>query len=303
MPARASTVSRKIRRRSLKTYQNNVGLMKAGHAIGNGSHFKRRNGRDAGATSDYTLCSMKLARVLAPVLDFCYPARCAACNEACPTALLCDACEEAQTKAQEHPACDRCAKPLTEWLAPCPYCKGKGIRPFNRIAALGVYDDPLKAMIHRFKYEKHWGLGEALAERLLEQERVKDILSYAQVIVPVPLYRWREFKRGYNQSAVVANRLARGLEEGKFATVAKRIRATHTQTDLHSMEARVENVRGAFRLNRPAAISGKRVVVVDDVLTTGATLQAVGRVLNDAKPEALDAIVLAVADPRQRGFG
>src|SRR2546423_12342141 len=114
---------------------------------------------------------MKLARVLTPILDFCYPARCAACNEACATRLLCQSCEDAQSQIENHPACDRCAKPLTEWLAPCAYCMNNGLRPFDRIIALGVYVDPLKSMIHRMKYQKQWGLAEELADRLLELGR------------------------------------------------------------------------------------------------------------------------------------
>src|SRR3954462_5842182 len=126
---------------------------------------------------------MQLARrVIGHVLDFCYPARCAACGTSCPSAMLCSTCEELQQKLEQHPACDLCAKPLTEWLAPCPYCTGKGIRPFDRIVALGVFDDPLKQLIHQMKYQKRWGLGEELALRLLALDRVKTLLSNTEII-------------------------------------------------------------------------------------------------------------------------
>jgi ComF family protein len=247
---------------------------------------------------------VKLARrVVDHVLDFCYPARCASCEAACRSALLCPTCEQSQRNLEEHPACDRCAKPLTEWLAPCPYCMGKGIHPFDRIVALGVFDDPLKELIHRMKYQKRWSVGEELAHRLLELDRVKALLSTTEKIVAVPLHRWHQFKRGYNQSEVIANHLrARCGLPIKLAHPIRRTRATHTQTDIHSRAKRIENVRGAFRLTRPAQIRGKHVVLIDDVTTTGATLQAVGRELMKAEPASLNAIVLAVADPRKRGF-
>src|SRR3954462_10226274 len=126
---------------------------------------------------------MQLARrVIGHVLDFCYPARCAACGTSCPSAMLCSTCEELQQKLEQHPACDLCAKPLTEWLAPCPYCNGKGIHPFDQIAALGGFDDPLKKLIHPMKYNRRWPLAEQLAERLANLDRVREILNSADTL-------------------------------------------------------------------------------------------------------------------------
>src|SRR5207249_4890240 len=87
-----------------------------------------------------------------------------------------------------------------------------------------------------------------------------------------------------------------------IAFSAVRTRATASQTHLNSKSKRHDNVRDAFALIDPAKVRGKKVVLIDDVMTTGATLKAVARTLMEAKPLRLSAIVLAIADPRRRGF-
>ena len=100
----------------------------------------------------------------------------------------------------------RCAMPLAEFGAPCAYCLGKGLYPFDRILRLGIYQDPLKHVIHQMKYRQRWALAEFLADRLLEQEPVKGLLSQTDCLVPVPLFAMRQIARGYNQADVIARR-------------------------------------------------------------------------------------------------
>jgi ComF family protein len=239
------------------------------------------------------------------VLDFCYPGVCAACSEPCDgRANLCDDCLMKLSRMEMSPACDRCARPIPEFLAPCPHCQGDGIAPFECIARLGLFDEPLKDVIHQMKYHNRWPLAEVLADRLLEHESVKGVLSEMRArdarLVPVPLYHWRQVSRGYNQSEVIASRIKRktGI---KIAHPVTRLRHTETQTHL-SRTKRVENLKDAFALTNPRCVKGKHVIVIDDVMTTGATLQAVGRLIKDAEPASLCAIVVAIADPRHRDF-
>jgi ComF family protein len=185
--------------------------------------------------------------------------------------------------------------------APCPYCKGRGLHPYRDVLRLGIFREPLRGMIHSLKYQRQWQLGELLAERLHEDTAVRELLEHADCIVPVPLHWRRHLMRGYNQSAVLAERLGR-LAHRNVVRSAVRVRHTPTQTHLHSRARRHDNLRNAFALRAPAALEGKHVVVVDDVMTTGATLQSVGRVLKSARPSRLSAIVLAIADPRGQGF-
>lgn len=237
-------------------------------------------------------------------LDFCYPGACASCERSIEGAgYLCSECTDDLDALADAPACAHCAKPLASAGGPCPYCFGNGIAPYDRIIRLGVFEDPIKHLIHQMKYHRRWALGEQLAERLIETERSKGLLTHTNALVPVPLHYARHIARGYNQADVIARRI------GKYCRIpiihaARRVRATATQTNLHSHEKRLANVRNAFALKPAQAkkLFGKHVIVVDDVMTSGATLKAVGYVLKHAAPASLCAIVLAIADPRHRGF-
>jgi len=140
-----------------------------------------------------------------------------------------------------------------------------------------------------------------LADRLGALEAVKGVLTGTQLLVAVPLYWRRQLVRGYNQAGVIAGRIGR-LCEIKVARPVVRVRDTETQTVLHSREKREENLKGAFKVVRPGVVKGKHVVVVDDVMTTGATLQSIGRALKKAGAASLCAIVVAAADPRGMGY-
>jgi ComF family protein len=246
-----------------------------------------------------------LREIVHRALDFCYPGTCAACNSSCGGAtMLCGDCRLKLTRLEMAPACDRCARPIPEFLAPCAHCTGDGISPYDKIVRLGVFDDPLKAIIHQMKYHRRWPLAEVLADRLLHHENVKGLLSETKPretrLVPIPLYHWRQVSRGYNQSEVIARRIGK---ECKFKLVQPVIRLRHTETQTHlSRTKRVENLKDAFALTNARGVKGKHVIVVDDVMTTGATLQSVGRLIKQAEPATLCAIVVAVADPRHRDF-
>jgi len=202
---------------------------------------------------------------------------------------------------EQKPACPRCAKPIVQQGDPCPWCGGKGIYPFDRILRLGVFEEPLKGLIHHAKYHDRWPLAETLAARIAGPERARRLLADADAIIPIPLHYRRHFQRGYNQADVIARRLARSCRR-RVAHPLMRTRNTPSQTEQHSHQAREENVRNAFALADESWVHGKNVVLIDDVMTTGATLQWAARALLQAKPNNISAIVLAVADPKGRDF-
>ena len=245
---------------------------------------------------------VRSAALLSHVIDFCYPGACAICqSHAAGRSALCETCDGELRLLERAPSCDRCAMPLAELDAPCPYCDDKGVHPFERVLRLGIFEDPLKHLIHQAKYHHRWPLAEFLAERLSDQERVRTLLFETDVLVPVPLHVLRHIKRGYNQAEVLARRLTK-LNRLKLAKPALRLRNTDTQTHIHSHAKREDNLRDAFDLINPKCIRGKHVVLVDDVMTTGATLKSFARCLKEAEPASLSAIVVAIADPKRRGF-
>jgi len=236
------------------------------------------------------------------LLDFCYPPACAGCGEACDAQqFLCTSCLSQLQTVELAAACERCGAPVAYPEAPCPFCNGKGVHYYKRILRLGTFSEPLKTLIHEMKYNGRWSLGEQLADRLLAQKRIRAMLEYVDVIAPMPLHRWRHLRRGYNQAAVIAVRVARKVPRPIVWPVT-RTRNTETQTHLHSRQERIRNLRNAFKLRNPSVIAGKHVLVIDDVTTTGATLQSFARTLRRAKPASLTALVIAIADPKHRDF-
>ncbi len=244
---------------------------------------------------------MQLKSLLPDVVDFLFPTRCAVCESAAGNSFVCADCRQQLDTLCAGAACPACGLPLSEERAPCPYCAGKGIAHYQHIVRLALFRDPLKHLIHVFKYRQGWTLGEHLADELWKQQRTRDLLASADVLVPVPLHRFRQIARGYNQADVIAARIGR-LANKPLARPAKRVRHTETQTHLHSREKREANLRDAFALAHPHTVRGKSVVVIDDVMTTGATLRAFARTLKPAEPASLSALVVAVADPRHRDF-
>jgi ComF family protein len=249
-----------------------------------------------------TLRGVKLLSHLQHLADFCYPRACAVCDATTDVSVeLCARCMGDVHKLEGAPACDRCARPIAQFGAPCPHCLGKGIKPFEGMLRLGVFEEPLRHLIHQLKYHGRWTLAEFLADRLLEQEPVKALLSQTDVLVPVPLHPWRHMIRGYNQAEVIARRLGRrcGI---KVANAVARLKNTETQTNLHSRIKRYDNMRDAFGLMHPRSVRGRHVVIVDDVMTTGATISWAGKTVMEAEPASLCAVTAAVADPQGRDF-
>lgn len=252
---------------------------------------------------DVTVPLGLLNRLGREVFDLLYPTACACCATHVDDGRepLCPDCVAELRGQADDAACPACAKPLAGHGDPCPYCQGKGEPNLERVVRLGVYADPIRQLIVRMKYRRRWPLAEFFADRLLEQEPVKALLTEADCLVPVPLHRARLIARGYNQSDILARRLKRHTKLPVVRPLV-RVRNTEPQTAVHSRAKREANLRDAFGLVAPGAVEGRHVVIVDDIYTTGATAQAVARALKPAKPASLSVLVIAVADPRGRGF-
>ncbi|WP_298915813.1 ComF family protein [uncultured Algimonas sp.] len=152
------------------------------------------------------------------------------------------------------------------------------------------YDDASRSLVLAFKHGGHTDRLHTFAAQMHRAGRVA--LAHADLIVPVPLHRTRLVKRRYNQSALLARALSRRCGVPMDAHMLLRPRKTPSQGGL-SAAGRRRNVQGAFEVARPEAVAGRRLVLVDDVMTTGATLEACTRTLKRAGAARVDALCLA----------
>ena len=207
---------------------------------------------------------------------------CASCDEllAQPTrGPVCDRCWQS-IRPVTPPLCDRCGDSLPTWrtvsttLACCARCR-RTSRALDRARSVGVYDGALRAIVHALKYDGRRSLARPLAEMM--RERAAEVLDGAACVVPVPLHPSRRRHRGFNQARDLSRHI--GLP---VVQALRRTRNTATQTGLSSAR-RHRNVRDAFAPTRVARrLAGLTVVLIDDVSTTGATLDACARALKGA---------------------
>ena len=164
---------------------------------------------------------------------------------------------------------------------------------YDRLIAAWSYEEPLDAVIRGLKFEKlHW-LGAQLATAMISVLGTKD-LGCHDVVVPVPLHWRRYWRRGFNQAEAIARPLAAGLRI-PVANVLQRHHPTRPQTGTRRQE-RLRNLSGAFRLKQRTVLTGQRVLLVDDVFTTGATLNCAATELRKAEP-ALITVLAAARTP------
>lgn len=189
--------------------------------------------------------------------------------------------------------CQTCALPLPIAGLTCGQCL-KQPPAFEQVATPWTYGFPVDTLITRFKHSAKWPLGRLLAELLAQflQHRFDEDLHRPDALIPVPLTSKRLRKRGFNQAAMLARWLSTRLDIPCDETLLLRIQDTRAQQDLNA-EARKKNLRNAFALAPDALINGRHLALVDDVLTTGATAQALARLLMDAGATRVDVYCLA----------
>ncbi len=188
--------------------------------------------------------------------------------------------------------CPRCASPITVFGDNCPYCREHPVA-FAFCCALGNYQGALRKTLHRFKYGGEKGLALPLGRLLAARLAVTSWFANVDVLVPVPLSIQRQRTRGYNQAALLAQTVSRELgipSEG----LLQRTRDTGSQTSLGRHD-RWENICGAFKEsnNSEGKLPGKNVLLVDDILTSGATAHAASLALKEAGAATVSVAVIA----------
>jgi len=215
------------------------------------------------------------------------PARCAICH-AWPSRVVCNAC--VTRFAQPVPRCATCALPVPEGITRCGACLREP-PPLDACLAAVHYAWPWSDCVTQFKFGSQPGWAAELATVMRSAPWVELALEQADRVLPMPLARERLAERGYNQSLLLARRLAPHKADG---TLLLRTRHTPAQSDLSRAE-RLRNVRGAFAVEplRAHELRDRRVVLVDDVMTTGASLYAAATALRQAGVAHVTALVFA----------
>ena len=241
------------------------------------------------------------------------PAHCVACGAPAlrdAPFTLCCACGRAMAGLIEVPHCPRCGRgagPHAFDLDGCSLCRGRPL-PYDGLARVGPYKDPLKGLILAYKYGRQQDLGPVLGRLLAERVALAPWADLVDLVVPVPLHWRRRVGRGFNQATALAQEVVRATGRPLVARLRRgearrllRVRPTPHQTRLPAGR-REENVRGAFAVRgEESAVQGRRLLLVDDVLTSGATVGECARVLKRAGAASVFAAVLAVAGPNEPG--
>ena len=246
-----------------------------------------------------------LAEACDAVVSVFFPAGCRICEQLLTRASRVPICGEclASFVPLGKNVCETCGRSMSSADSTgaegrlCPICRmppGQEERTyaFDRARSYAAYDGALVRAILLLKYERMEPLGAWFAERLLEV--VKEEALETDVVVPVPLHRDRERERGYNQADLLARPLARRLGLPHRAVLLVRTRPRPDKYVL-SMEERWESVRGAFATRPGSQVDNLRVLLVDDVMTTGATLDACARTLLKAGAKSVIGLTVARA--------
>lgn len=211
---------------------------------------------------------------------------------------ICIACESELPWLDEH--CRLCALPLPMQGLLCAQCARR--RPaFRQVEAPWHYGFPVDALITRFKHQRQWPLGRLLAQMLGNwlSHRFAEGLPRPALLLPVPMATGRLRQRGYNQAAMLSEWIGTQLAIPCDTRLLKRLRDTPAQQELGA-RARQRNLKDAFAVSHAEHLAGLHVALVDDVLTTGATAQALARLLRDHGAERVDVYCLA-RTPRPAG--
>ncbi len=226
----------------------------------------------------------KLKIIIDNILSFFLPRTCFCCGADLKTKhLLCPSCVE-KIESVKGLICERCGMPLKSGGKYCYNCRGSKAAKYkcSFIRSALKFNEPTRALIHAFKYEGYVNIAPYFAELMYNTYRKNAVYFEAAFLVPVPIYKRRQRKRGFNQAEVLAKHLSK-ICSIPVLNALVRVKNTASQTKL-TREQRKENIENAFVLAKGMEdkIKKEAIILIDDVCTTGATLEECARVLKEA---------------------
>lgn len=239
-----------------------------------------------------------IAKAINGLINTVYPKKCLACKE------------KLKVPAQNEPICARCLVKIKKNIPPfcsscgrhlkktnltkniCPHCLETKLH-FDRAFSPFAYEGAIKKLIHEFKYRGKNYLGPYLSAMMVEFIKEYDLpIDYIDFIIPIPLHKTKLREREFNQAQILAELIAKEFGKDTLIGALKRHRYTKTQTDLEIAE-RLENVKDSFLVTNPQTVKDKNFLVIDDVLTTGATSSEAAAALKEAGANIVLVLTLA----------
>lgn len=235
-------------------------------------------------------------RWLAPLITFVFPAKCRRCETPMGVGqvpYLCDACWE-QIELLKPPWCQICGLP--RWRPICADCR-EHPPLFRKLRAIAFYEPTLREAIHLMKYEKKQIISKHLIQ-LLQAHFPQDLASTDyDFLLPIPLHTNRFRQRGFNQAEQIAQGIAQVWGVPVRTDIFFRIRDTAPLSSLGSHEERMKNIAGAFEVGSPDLIQDRKILLIDDIFTTGTTIHEALKVLQVANPDCVDVLTLTRTRP------
>lgn len=220
-------------------------------------------------------------------IDWVFPPHCLGCgNEG---EIICPECY-ATIKRVPANVCPYC-NAYVSTTGHCPNC-GNRKPAYNQYRAFAFYGGVIREAVHHLKYQNDVGVARVLAGYLLKVIQTEN--WEIDLVVPVPLSKHKLDQRGYNQAERLASPVAEALKKPLSTNALLRIKENASQVDLDVLSRR-ENVRGVFEAN-PVLVKGKKILLIDDVYTTGATLESASQALRDAKSDLVYAVTVGKSD-------
>ena len=241
-----------------------------------------------------------LTKWIEPLLTFVYPAACRACKTSIGITRVPYICDECWSSIDllEPPWCECCGIPVNVQDALtsnspviCSECLANP-PSYGKLRATAFYEPVVREAIHLLKYEKKRVLAKHLIDLIQHHLPSDSSGDDYDLLLPIPLHRARYRKRGFNQSELLAAAAANVWEAPVRKDVLMRVRNTVALSTLTSQAERVETITGAFEVRFPESVQGKRLLLIDDIYTTGTTIDEAIRVLQPENPSVIDVLVL-----------